>query len=94
MKEQGHIGKMYLYAEDLSEPKYEFFIKKHEDAGIKHLNDPKTFIECSNTMGDVYEDIDYYNPLRKRKKLIVFDDVIADIITNKKFQTINKELLQ
>ena len=85
---------MYLYAKDLSEPKYEFFIKKHEDAGIKHLNDPKTFTECSNTMGDVYEDIDYYNPLRKRKKLIVFDDVIADIITNKKFQTINKELLQ
>ena len=67
-------------------------IKKREDAGIKHLNNPNTFIECSNTLDDVYENINDYNRIRKRKKLIVFDDMIADIITNKKFQTIIKEL--
>ena len=67
-------------------------IKKHEDAGIKNLNNPNAFIECSNTMDDVYENINDYNPIRKRKKLIVFDDMIADIMTNKKFQAIIKEL--
>ena len=56
-------------------------IKKDEDAGIKHLNNPSAFIEYSNTMDDVYEHINDYNPLRKRKNLIVFDDMISDIIT-------------
>ena len=82
-KEQDDIDKIYLYAKDLSEPKYEFLIKKCEDAGIKHLNDSNAFIECSNTMDDVYENIDDYNPNRKRKILIVFDDMIADILTKK-----------
>ena len=67
-------------------------IKKREDAGIKHLNNPNAFIECSNTMDDVYENIHDYNSSRKRKILIVFDDMIADIMTNKKFQAIIKEL--
>ena len=92
IKEQDDIDKIYLYAKDLSEAKYEFLIKKREDAGIKHLNDSNAFIECSNTMDDVYENIDDYNPSRKRKILIVFDDMIADIMTNKKFQAIIKEL--
>ena len=83
---------MYLYARDLSEPKYEYLIKKRGDAGIKHLNNPNAFIECLNTMDDVYENINDYNTIRKSKKLIVFDDMIADIIANKKFQTIIKEL--
>ena len=43
-------------------------------------------------MDDVYENINDYNPIRKRKKLIVFDDMIADIMTNKRFQAIIKEL--
>ena len=72
------IDKIYLYAKGLSEPKYQFFIKKREDAGIKNLDDPSAFIEYSNTMDDVYSDIDDYNPKRKRKNLIVFDDMIAD----------------
>ena len=55
-------------------------------------NDPIAFFECSNTMDDVYEDIDNYNPKRDKKVLIVFDDMIADIMTNKKFQAIIKEL--
>ena len=83
ISQQDDIDKTYLYAKDLSETKYEFFIKKREDAGIKHFNDPNAFIECSNTMGDVYENIDDYNPNRKRKILIVFDDMIADILTKK-----------
>ena len=88
IKEQDYhvIGKIYLYARDLSEPKHQFLIKKHEDAGIKHLNDPNAFIECSNAMDDVYKDIDNYNPKRDKKVLIVFDDMIADIMTNKNFR--------
>ena len=56
------------------------------------MNDSKAFIDCSNTVDDNYENIDHYNPNRKRKVLIVFDDMIADIMTNKKFQSIIKEL--
>ena len=92
INEQNDIDKIYLYARDLNEPKYKILIKKRKDAGIKHLNDPNAFIECSNTMDDVYENINNYNPSRKRKVLIVFDDMIADIMSNKKFQAIIKEL--
>ena len=72
-----------MYAKDLSE--HEVLIKKRENAGIKYYNDPNAFIECSNTMDNVYENIDHYNSNRKRKILIVFHDMIADIMTNKKF---------
>ena len=75
-----------------NEPNYKILIKKHKDAGIKHLNDPNAFIECSNTLDDVYENIHDYNSSRKGKILIVFDDMIADIMTNKTFQAIIKEL--
>ena len=92
INEQDDINKIYLHAKDLREPKYEFLIKKRENAEIKHLNDPNAFIECSNTMDGIYENIDDYNPSRKRKMLIVLDDMIADIMTNKKFQAIIKEL--
>ena len=59
--EQRDIDKIYLYAKGLSESKYEHLIKNRENVGIKHLNDTKAFIECSNTMNDVYENIDNYN---------------------------------
>ena len=85
IKEQDDIDKLYLYAKNLTEPKYEFLIKKREYAGIKHFSDPNAFIECSNTVDDVYENIDDYNPNKQRKILIVFDDMIVDIMTNKKF---------
>ena len=87
INEQNDIDKIYLYARDLSEPMYEYLIKEREDAGIKHLNNLSAFIECSNMM-DVYENINDYNPIRKL--LIVVVDMIADIITNKKFQAIIK----
>ena len=86
------IDKIYLYAKDLSEPKYQFLIEKHYDAGIKNLHDSSVFIEYSNTMDDFYNNIDDCNPKIKRKISIVFDDMITDIMTNKKFQAIFKEL--
>ena len=92
INEQKDIDKIYLYAKDLSESKYKFLIKKREDVGTNHFNDPNAFIECSNTMDDAYTNINDYNPSRKRKILIVFDDMIADIMTSKKFQSIINEL--
>ena len=89
---QDDIDKICLYAKDLSEPKYEFLINKRKDVRIKYCNDPNGFLKCSNTMDDVYENIDDYNPSRKRKTLILFDDMIADVMTRKKFQPIIKEL--
>ena len=86
------IDKIYLYAKNLDERKYQFLIEKRENVGIKNLNDPNAFIEYSNTMDDVYNNIDDYNAKRKRKVLIVFDDMIADIMTNTKFQAIIREL--
>ena len=94
IKEQDYhnvFDKIYLYAIDLSEPKYEYLIKRREDAGIKNVNNPNAFMVCSNTMDDAYEDIDNYNPKRNKKVLIVFDVMIADIMTNKKFEAIIKE---
>ena len=93
INEQKDIDKIYLYAKDLSESKYEYSIRNRENAGIKHLNDTKAFIEFSNTMNDVYENINNYNPKRKRQILIVFEDMIAEIMTNKEFQSIIKEYL-
>ena len=95
IKEQDYhdvIDKIYLYARDLNEPKYQFLIKKRKDAGIKHINNPNAFIVYSNTIDDVYEDIDNYNPNIDKIVLAVLDGMIADIMSNKKFQAINKEL--
>ena len=86
------IDKIYLYAKDLSERKYEFLINKREQAGKKNLNDSHAFIEYSNDMDDVLDDIDNYNKNRDKKVLIVFDDIIPDIIRSTKFKAITKEL--
>ena len=80
---------MFLYAKDLSQPK---LIKKRENVGTDHFNDPNAFIECSNKIDDVYENIDDYNPSKKRKILIVSDNMMADIMSNKKVQAMIKEL--
>ena len=92
INEQKNIDKIYLYAKDLSEPKYEYLIKNRENTGIKHVNDGNAFIEYSNMMDDVYKNIDDYNLNRRRKILIISDDMIADIMTNKKLQAIINEL--
>ena len=90
INEQNDIDKIYLYARDLNKTKHKSLIKKRKVAGIKqmHLNDPNAFIECLNTMDDVYENIHDYNLSRKIKILIIFDGMIADIMTKKKFQAI------
>ena len=67
INEQDDIDKIYLYARDLSELKYEILIKNRGNVGIKHFDDPNAFIECSNTMDDVYENINDYNLSRKEK---------------------------
>ena len=87
------IDKIYLHPKYLNEPKYQLFIEKREEAGMG-LNKPnsKAFIEYSNTVDDVYNILNDQNPLRKRKTLIVFDNMIADINTNKTFQAIIKDL--
>ena len=92
INEQDDIDKIYLYAKDFSEPRHEFFIKEREDAGTNNLNDSSVIIESLNTMGDIFENIDDYNQSRKIKKLIVFNEMIADIMTNKKFLAIIKIL--
>ena len=66
IKEQDDTDKTYLYAKDLSEPKYKFLIKKHKDVGTNHFDDPNAFIECSNRMDDVYQNIDDYNPNKEK----------------------------
>ena len=90
--EQDDIDKIYLYAKDLSEPQYEYLIKKRKNSVIKHFDDLNALIECSNTLDDVYKNIDDYKPSRKRKILIVFDDMVADVKSNKKLQFKIKEL--
>ena len=86
------IDKIYLYAKDIQEPKYEYLINKREHAGIKNLDDPKAFIEYSDDMDNALNDINNYNKNRDKKVLIVFDDMIADIEYNKKLKKIIKEL--
>ena len=86
------IDKIYLYAKDIHEPKYEYLINKREQAGLKNLNDPQAFIEYSDDMNDVLDDINNYNKNRDKKVLTVFDDIIADIEYNKNFKRIIKEL--
>ena len=81
-----------MYAKDPYEAKYQFLINKRESTGLKHFNDPKAFIEYSNDMHDVYKNIDEYNPDKENKILIVFDDMIADMIHNKKLNSIVTEL--
>ena len=72
INEQKDIDKIYLYAKDLSESKYEYLIRNRENTGIKHLNDSKAFIQCSNTMNDVYANIDNDNLKRKIRNINCF----------------------
>ena len=77
-----------MYAKDPYEAKYQFLINKRESTGSKNFNDPKAFIEYSNDMQDVYKNIDEYNADKECKILIVFDDMIADLINNKKLNSV------
>ena len=89
---QPDIDKIYLHAKDPYETKYQYLINKREQVGQDHFNDHKAFMEYSNDVQDVYKNIEDYNPVKKRKVLIVFDDVIADMINNKKLDSIVTEM--
>ena len=92
---QPDIDKIYLYAKDPYEKKYQYLINKREKVGLNHFNDPKAFmeyLEYSNDMQDVHKNIEDYSPIKKRKILIVFDDMIADMINNNKLNPIVTEL--
>ena len=89
---QADIDKIYLYAKDPYEKKYQYLINKREKVGLNHFSDPKAFMEYSNDMKDVYKNIEDYNPIKKRKVLIVFNDMIADMINNNKLNPIVTEM--
>ena len=82
----------YTCTQKIHEDRYQFLINKRESIGLKHFNDSKAFIEYSNDMHDVYKNINDYNPDKENKILIVFDDMIADMINNKKLNSIVTEL--
>ena len=86
------IDKIYLYEKDPYEDKYQYLINRRECVGINHLNDPKAFIEYSNDIHDLYKNINNYNSNKENKVMIVFDDIIADMISNKKLDSIVTEL--
>ena len=92
IENQPDIDKIYLYAKDPYEAKYQYLINIREKTGLKHFNDPKAFIENSNDMCDVYRNINEYNVDKDCKILIVFDNMISDIIKNKKLDSIVTEL--
>ena len=83
---------MSLYAKDPYEAKYQYLINKSGKVGLKHYDDPKAFIEYSNDMEDVPKNIEEYNPEKKRKILIMFDDMIADLTDKKKLNPAVTEL--
>ena len=87
IENQPDIDKIYLYAKDPYEAKYQYLINIHEKVDIDHFDDHKIFIEYSNDMHDVYKNIDEYNIDKERKILIVFDVMIADMINNKKLNS-------
>ena len=89
---QPDIDKIYLYAKDPYEKKYQYLINKREEVGLDHFDGHKVFIEYSNDMQDVYKNIEDYNPGKERKILIVFDDMIVDMINNKKLNSVVTEL--
>ena len=92
IEDQPDIDKIYLYAIDLYELKYQYLINKTESVGINHFNDPKAFLDYLNDMYDIYKNTDDYNPDKENKILIVFNDMIADMIHNKKLNSIVTEL--
>ena len=88
IENQPDIDKIYLNTKDPYECKYQYLIKKREGVGINHFKDPEAFIKYSNDIHDVCKNINYPNPDKENKTLIVFDDMIADMIQNKTLNSI------
>ena len=79
-----HYDKIYVYANDPNEAKHQYLIKKHKEKGLEEHDDLNVFIPYSSNMQDVYQDTEEYNLDRKRKVLLVFDQLIPYVISNKK----------
>ena len=92
INQQADIDKIYLYVTDRYEAKCKFLLNKIESTSLKHFNDSKIFTEYSNNMVDIYKNIKDYNPNIKQKILTIFDDIIADMLSNKKLNPIVTEL--
>ena len=92
INDQPDIDKIYLYTKDPYEAKHQYLINKRKKVGLDHYDDPKAFMEYSNNMQDVSKNIEDYNPRKNRKALIVFDDMVTDMINNKKLNPIVTEL--
>ena len=92
INQQPDTDKNYFYAKNLYETNYQFLINERESTGLKHFNDSKAFIEHSNDMGDIYTNIEEHKLTKKRKLLIVFDDMVADMLSNKVLYPIVTEL--
>ena len=82
----------YLHAKDPQETKYQLLVNKQESIGLNHFNDPKAFIEYSDNMNDIHKNLKEYNPGKERKILAVFDNMIADVLSNKELSPIVTKL--
>ena len=79
-----NINKILWYVKDSFESKFWLLINEREKVGTEKLKNPKAFIDYSQTIDDVYENLDDYNLTKKRRVLIVFDGIIVDMESNKK----------
>ena len=86
------IDKIYLYAKDLYEAKYQLLIDKRKNTELNYLNESQAFIEYTNDIDHIYKNIEKYNPDKKRKILVVSDDIIANMVGNKKLHQLVTEL--
>ena len=75
------------------EGKYQFLINKQEGVGLEEVNNSKAFIDSGNDIHYIYGNVEEYNPDKEHKILIVFDDMTADMLSNKKLDPIVTELL-
>ena len=85
------IDKIYLYVKDPFESKYQLLINRREKIRTKKLKNSKEFIDYLQTIDVVYENLEDYNPPKKRKVLILFNDMIADMEANKKLSAVVTE---
>ena len=90
--EQPDIDKIYLYVKDPLKSKYQLLINGREKVRTEILKNPKVFIDYLRAIDDVYENLEDYNPTEKRRVLIVFNDMIADMKSNKKLSPIVTDL--
>ena len=87
------IDKIYFYVKNPFETKYQLLINGRKKVGVKTLKNPKVFIDYSQTIDDFYGNLEDYNPTKKRRALIVFGEMIADMESNKKLSNKITELL-